>query len=204
MNTQKINQDLKIQNQILEHEKKILELRLQLCNFNNIPSINTSTISETELIELAKSGELTHEQITNYIQSGKNINYEDKCGWTALIKACFWCRYDIANLLIESGADINHRSKNGWSALKWSCIEGSYEITKLLIERGADVNIKNNYGETVLMDACYRNHYNIVKLLIEAGADVNLRNKNGKSALDYAIQNNHQNIVQYLTSIINN
>ncbi|MCL4361830.1 ankyrin repeat domain-containing protein [Candidatus Dependentiae bacterium] len=59
--------------------------------------------------KLVKKGDV--EKITQIINSGIDINIEDKGGWTALHWAAFYCHYNVVKALIEAGADIDKISE---------------------------------------------------------------------------------------------
>ena len=58
-----------------------------------------------ELLEAAKKGDFS--KVKHLIESGCDVNYEDKDGYTALIFASFNGHLEIVKLLIAKGADIN-------------------------------------------------------------------------------------------------
>jgi hypothetical protein len=149
------------------------------------------------------------------LSRGADINYTNKYGWTALLKALdnrkHWI--EVTPVLIKSGADVNATLKsNGYTPL-WKAIgkisknrDAAVDIIKLLLSKGADVNAPyiskdaRYSGETPLMSASKKGSTDVVKLLLSNGADVAARTKAGKTALDYAREKGHQEIVGLLTA----
>jgi len=155
------------------------------------------------------------EMVKMLIARGADINYTNKYGWTALLKALdnrnHWMT--VTPVLIKSGADVNATLKsNGYTPL-WKAIgrfkknrDAAIEIIKLLLLKGANVNAPyiskdpQYSGQTPLMSATKNGHTDVVKLLLSHGANVNATTKTGKTALDYAKEKNHQEIVGLLTA----
>ena len=154
------------------------------------------------------------EMVKMLLSRGADINYTNKYGWTALLKALdnreHWMA--VTPVLIKSGADVNATLKsNGYTPL-WKAIgkisknrDAAVEIIKLLLSKGADVNAPyiskdaRYSGETPLMSASQKGSTDVVKLLLSNGADVDARTGAGKTALNYAQEKGHQEIVALLT-----
>ncbi len=165
----------------------------------------------TVLMKASNSADV--EMVKMLLARGADINYTNKYGWTALLKALDnrknWIT--VTPVLIKSGADVNATLKsNGYTPL-WKAIgkisknrNAAVDIIKLLLSKGADVNApyiskKASYsGETPLMSASKKGAADVVKLLLSNGADVNARTGAGKTALDYARQKGHQEVVKLL------
>jgi len=167
----------------------------------------------TVLMKASNSADV--EMVKMLLSRGADINYTNKYGWTALLKALDnrknWIT--VTPVLIKSGADVNATLKsNGYTPL-WKAIgkirknrDAAVEIIKLLLSKGADVNApyiskKASYsGETPLMSASKKGSLDVVKLLLSHGADVNARTKAGKTAIDYAREKGHQEVVKLLAT----
>lgn len=90
------------------------------------------------------------EKIQLLLDSGGNIDQQDKYGNTALIYAAVCHNVGIVKLLLEKGANINHQNKEGETALMCAaCQEGDIEIISLLLAHGADIKLENKSGDTV-------------------------------------------------------
>jgi ankyrin repeat protein len=165
----------------------------------------------TVLMKASNSADV--EMVKMLLARGADINYTNKYGWTALLKALDnrknWIT--VTPVLIKSGADVNATLKsNGYTPL-WKAIgkisknrNAAVDIIKLLLSKGADVNApyiskKASYsGETPLMSASKKGAADVVKLLLSHGANVSARTGAGKTALDYARQKGHQEVVKLL------
>src|SRR5215213_9735886 len=97
-----------------------------------------------------KINELTHAAGTGdaatvkaLLDSGVNLNAQDKDGSTPLIQAAWQGHAEIVRLLLSRGANVNLKSKDGGTALLWASFEGHTEIVSILLERGADANAKD-------------------------------------------------------------
>ena len=64
------------------------------------------------------------------IDSGIEINAQDKNGYTALMEATISGNYETVKLLIESGADINIKNEDGKTALDWAATEEIKEVLR--------------------------------------------------------------------------
>jgi ankyrin repeat protein len=155
------------------------------------------------------------EMVKMLLARGADINYTNKYGWTALLKALdnrkHWTT--VTPVLIKSGADVNATLKsNGYTPL-WKAIGkikknkgAAIKIIKSLLSKGADANAPyiskdaRYSGETPLMSASKKGSADVVKLLLSHGADVNARTKAGKTALDYAREKGHQEVVKLLAT----
>jgi ankyrin repeat protein len=81
------------------------------------------------------------------INSGADLNYQDKNGNTALIYCVYYNNIKLLKLLIKSGADLNIKDNNGSSALIIAGYSNKFNIGDILIKSGADQTIKNNNGD---------------------------------------------------------
>ena len=128
------------------------------------------------LMEIA---EKIPELIPMLINSGIDVNIQDKNGQTMLMKvaAGFNIRNWRADLLEKiahiSSGDVNIPDK----------MNDSYTIALYsLIKAGADVNTADKNGMTALMKV-YDGNLDRIKILLDSGADVNIRAKDGTTAL---------------------
>ena len=155
------------------------------------------------------------EMVKMLLARGADINYTNKYGWTALLKALDnrknWIT--VTPVLVKSGADVNATLKsNGYTPLRKAIgkirknRDAAVEVIKLLLSKGADANAPyiskdaRYSGETPLMVASRNGYTDVVKLLLSHGADVNARTKAGKSALNYAQEKGHREIVGLLSA----
>ncbi len=108
------------------------------------------------------------------IDKGADVNAQvPKTGWTPLMIAVFFNRFDIARMLIGSGANVNSADINGETILMITadsrCDAG---FMQLLIDRGASasVNAINSHGKSALRRAIEFNRQDLAQMLRDAGA----------------------------------
>ena len=76
------------------------------------------------------------------LDSGADVNYENKKGNTALIYASICGHTEVVKLLLYYGADTERREqKIGVTALSIAAAKGYAEIVDLLLENGADTKV---------------------------------------------------------------
>lgn len=95
----------------------------------------------------------------------KNINTQDSCGWTPLMRAARNGHLQTAQLLLNNDADIDIQDPSRGTALMQAAKNGHIEMVKLLLNKDADVNIQRNDGLTALDLAIKNDHTEIVELL---------------------------------------
>jgi ankyrin repeat protein len=71
-------------------------------------------------------------------------------GETALHRAAFWGRLEVAQMLIEHGAKINARAARGVTPLHEAARMGHLALAQLLLKHGANPNAKDDEGLTPL------------------------------------------------------
>ena len=131
-------------------------LRCLIENGVDINSFSADNCNCTPLMKAVENGD--KDVVTFLIDHGANVTIKDKCGYTALHRACI----------------IYH--------------DCSPEVLSCLIENGADVNLSTDKNRTPLMTACEYGHVNTVTILIEHGANVNLQDRDGLTAVHYAVR----------------
>jgi len=101
---------------------------------------------------------------------------------TALIKAAYWARFEIAEYLLGLGADINAVDNSmGFSALHFAAYRGTFNhirLVRLLLDKGARLDMKSRTdpewpdikARTPLDAAKQKGNPHIIKLLQDAGA----------------------------------
>ena len=141
------------------------------------------------------------------IESGANLEETDSNDRTALMIACQYGLWTIAEILIEAGANVHAIDGSGKTALhlifeslyKRSIIgETSLKTIDLLISNGANINAKDFGDNTPLYVAAGSADKNVVEHLIEKKANVNVLNDIGKSPLFSASTTNTGEIVNIL------
>ena len=134
------------------------------------------------------------------VQSGANVNFNDKSGGNALQAAAVYDNYQIVKLLLESGADANSgNGGNHSNALQAAFAGENRQIVELLLLSGANVNSEKIKRGTALQAAARRGNEQAVRLLLHAGADLNIGGSGlGGDALQMAASNGHVQVVQLL------
>lgn len=147
------------------------------------------------------------------IQSGDDVNAENKDVDSALFKALQCNQWDAAIMLLKNGAEIEDANglyealltaaaKDGHSgiirtllenesvaqenllpALQMAASEGKPEIAQLLLAEGADPNEKDKNGRTALMAAAIKGQKAVAEFLLAKGADANARDSEGATPL---------------------
>lgn len=130
-------------------------------------------------------------KVNKLISNGFDINWQDKVGFTGLMKAINYHQYEVAELLIDKGTDVNLKDQDEWTALMY-CAESfeskSQSALKLIvfekiIAKDADIDAKNNNGNTALHGAISKSAVDEMNKLISCGANINAQNHNGVTPL---------------------
>lgn len=99
---------------------------------------------------------------------------------TPLHTAAFFCRAEIATLLLEHGAQVNAADGAGLTPLHWvSC----GEVAEILIEHDANVSAASASGLTPLHTAI---DVDVVRVLLAHGARLDARDRCGNTPLHFA------------------
>lgn len=102
-------------------------------------------------------------KVTQLINSGVNINHQDKAGWTVLHWWNFSYNFsdkkflETLRLLIKCRVNVNAVDTRGRTALMILLVPGDdqspspqLEAIKILIDAGSDLRLKNEWGENVI------------------------------------------------------
>ncbi len=124
-------------------------------------------------------------EIKKLLESGEDVNKEDKRGRTPLYWASLSGNADTVSYLLSQGADAARgASWKGWEQpVHAAARQGHSDVLNLLIRHGVPVNSTTVSGLTPLHIAAWNQHKEVVHLLIKAGADVNLATRNNMTAL---------------------
>jgi ankyrin repeat protein len=122
-----------------------------------------------DIFEAVKNNNI--DKVKELLNSGIDVNIQDKHNWTPLHIACL--NHQLANvklLLSHPDININIKNKDGQTPLDKVCeheSEKSLKIIKLLLQRPElNINIKDELGNTTLHYCYYNNVPNITKLLL--------------------------------------
>jgi len=82
------------------------------------------------------------------IESGADIDIQDKYNYTPLYDVTFCNNINIVKYLVDQGANLNICDNSGFTPLHMAAVNGNMDIVKCLLEHGADKYIKNDEGQT--------------------------------------------------------
>lgn len=134
-----------------------------------------------------------NEEISKYINSGKNLELKDNWGRTALFFALWNAKPNIVSKLLVSGADANTKDENEESIFYQAIAWDMYDIADQLLESGANIDIFNGsqYSETALHYCVMKNKPECVKFLISRGANKNLKDSFGYTVYERVQMHSH-------------
>jgi ankyrin repeat protein len=102
--------------------------------------------------------------VIDMINMNVNVNFQDRNGYTALIKSSRdFTNLPIVELLLERGADPNIENIYGQTALTYGI--GNIDILKLLLNNGANPFIEDDEGDTAYDIAIILQEYESAELL---------------------------------------
>ena len=108
-------------------------------------------------------------RLSTLLAKGVPVDFEDKYGHTALMRASEYGRESSVLLLLQSGALINYQSSvDGFTALMIAAAYGlndKVSIVSLLLSRGADPSLRNKDGATALEKAKQFSSTEVVKMI---------------------------------------
>lgn len=84
------------------------------------------------------------------VQSGVQVNAQDKLGMTSLHVALQEGDRDIASYLIASGSDLHHKDKDGWEAIHFAIRSQDQKMVQFIIEQSVDWAVKTKSNEDLL------------------------------------------------------
>lgn len=131
------------------------------------------------------------ECIWKILQSGCDINYRQKDGYTALHHCC---RHDadisIIKAILDGGADVNAQTSLGHTPLMIATFNTRSTTAKYLIDRHAELNIQGKDGASALHFAVMAGDHQTVHHLLYKGANHLLKTTNDETVLHILAQRN--------------
>ncbi|XP_062500523.1 ankyrin repeat domain-containing protein 17-like [Corticium candelabrum] len=135
---------------------------------------------------LVKAAEGNFARVRMSIRQGTDAHYQDRNGWTALMRAANNGHVGVCQLLLQCGCLSEMRNSWGDTALHRASYWGHREVVRLLVHSGANVNAQNQYGNTPSHDASTRGHVTVMEELFDYGADYRIVNGQERSVLEQA------------------
>lgn len=136
--------------------------------------------------------------VHDWIRRRRNLDEQDRSGWTALLHAVCGQHWDLCRALIDAGADVD-RAAPEWSPLMAAAYYGGTETVQELLLAGAGPDVPDERGNTALHRAAEGGQAKIVALLLGAGATVDLRDRTEPdTALILAARSGRVDIVRTL------
>ncbi len=149
-----------------ESNTKMLDILLQ--NGFDMEAKNKIT-GDNALILCCKNGRINHVNVL--LQYNCNINYQNKHGNTALMKAILHGRENIVVRLLQErdSIDVNIKNNFGDAAICIALKQKYISIAKTLLLHGCNVNIVNEIGDFPLLLACKNGNLELIKFIIKLG-----------------------------------
>ncbi|XP_025021566.1 ankyrin repeat and SAM domain-containing protein 3 isoform X3 [Python bivittatus] len=143
-----------------------------------------------------------YEVVKDSIERGeKDLNQQNRGGWTPLMYASYIGHDTIVHMLLEAGANVNMSTPEGQTPLMLAASCGNECVAAFLLKQGAELEMKDIHGWTALFHCTSAGHQQMVKFLLDSGANANCREPLcGYSPLMEAAASGHEIIVQYLLS----
>ncbi len=91
------------------------------------------------------------EAFKSMIESGADVNLQNKYGWTLLHIAIRRDRREVVEYLLANDADINRADAVGWTPLMESIMDNMTDLCGYLVAQGADKSVANQRGATAPM-----------------------------------------------------
>ena len=128
-----------------------------------------------------------------------NINCKMKGGWTPLLLAVCYNRFELVEKMIEKfKADPNLPNDDGKTPMHIAASNGYNEVLRILLKYDVDINCKMKGGWTPLLLAVSNNRFGLVNEMIELGADPNLPNDDGRTPVYIAASKGYSKIINIL------
>ena len=120
-------------------------------------SKNTALILASEKLDNLKTVEVL-------IEFGSVLNWQNKYGETAFMKASEVGDLDIVKYFFDQGVeDIDEKDNRGETALIKASRNGHFRVVRFLVQNAkANINIKNNLGNTALLVAAHKKRVIVV------------------------------------------
>ena len=171
--THKVNeQDKPLLNAVKNNNLKLVKRFLTKQNSNIFDESGSSL-----LIIASNNGYF--EIVKLLLENGAKFNMMNPAGHTALNKAVWSKKNDVAKYLIEKGADVNKTDERFiLPPLVAAARSNNLEMGKILLDKGANINTQNGIDKfTPIIWAAFYENIDFVKLLLQYKPDLTLVSK---------------------------
>jgi hypothetical protein len=157
---------------------------LQLCNNFDINSPDADGDYPLNLAVTSRIPDL----VKIIIESGANVNYVDRTGWTALQQAIIMDSLPVVETLLNNEAEINIPGTLSIPPpLHLAVMTNNLDIIRILLKNKANINIASYYIEyTPLHLAIIEKKLDVIQILLENNPDIFIKDRSGKTPYDYA------------------
>ena len=116
------------------------------------------------------------------------LEIADKFGWTPLLIAIQFKKFEIVHFLLDRGANAFATNIDGVTTLMYACQAGAgLEIVRRLLAAGVDVDAREKYQFYALHRAAALGSFEVLReLTVEHNANMLVVDKNGNTPLDMA------------------
>jgi ankyrin repeat protein len=128
-------------------------------------------------------------ELKEAIQTGRNINEQDRFGATPLHSAIAYKNREAIHVLLDHGADVTIQDNDGSTPLHYAIEHGLLDVAEALVKVNAQVvAIADKSGNQPLWTAAFnsKGNYAFVSLLLRFRADPRHRNNGGLTPIDVA------------------
>jgi ankyrin repeat protein len=152
---------------------------------------------EQILLDAAEQGDGL--QVSRVLQHGIDVNTQDLCFFTPLIKSSQRGNLAVVKQLLKAGAMVNLSDKGGYTALMQAAGNNHPEVVETLLQAGADPDrIEDTHGWSALIWAAKQGYDGPVAILLRYGADPGILDDRQMRAADWAREEGHTSTLQLL------
>ena len=137
-------------------------------------------------------------EIDRLIEKGANVNFRNRDGFTPLIIATDYNRFESVMTLLQYEPSLDNFTIYSETALLLAVKMNSIHIAEALIRAGAQIDLADSKGATPLHYASMYGYAEMTDMLLYYDAQVNLKTKDGSSALHAAIYAGYVDVTEIL------
>lgn len=161
------------------------------------------------LIKASAKGEA--ETVKNLLQTGANVNFEDRKKWTPLLWASCQGHKEVVKVLLEAGGLTYYRSieesilrnKNGkasevgkYTPLHWAAFNGHLKVVWLLLKSGFSPLVIDMFGNTAIHQAAAGDRVEVMECFLSFGVDINVKNARMHQPRDLATNKDVKELIK--------